>query len=204
MAGRQRHERRRCDVSEAPDPITQAKEYQEYLLAALGADDPARAQAATPAALRELVDRAGDDLRMAPSPGEWSALECVAHVVGAEIVMSGRYRWILAQDEPPMIGYDQDRWVARLPQDREDPSQLLDLFEALRIANLRLWNGSSEAERARFGVHAERGPESFDLSFRMIGGHDRVHADHAPGALATIPGSAYGRGSGGPRSGLTP
>jgi hypothetical protein len=176
-------------VSEAPDPITQAKEYQEYLLAALGPDDPARAQAATPAALRELVARAGDDLRTPPSPDEWSVLECVAHVAGAEIVMSGRYRWILAQDEPPLIGYDQDLWVARLRQDREDPPQLLDLFEALRTANLRLWNGSTEAERARFGVHAERGPESFDLSFRMIGGHDRIHADQARRALAIVRGS---------------
>jgi hypothetical protein len=176
-------------VNEPPDSITQAKEYQEYLLAALGADDPARAQAATPAALRELVDGAGDDLRSPPSPGEWSPLECVAHIAGAEIVMSGRYRWILAQDEPPLIGYDQDRWVARLPLDREDASQLLDLFEALRAANLRLWNGSTDAERARFGIHAERGPESFDLSFRMIGGHDRIHADQARRALATVRGS---------------
>jgi hypothetical protein len=179
-------------VTEPPDPITQAKEYQEYLLAALGADDPGRAQAVTPAALRELLAGAGDDLGTPPAPGEWSALECLAHVTGAEIVMSGRYRWILAHDEPPLIGYDQDLWVSRLPKDREDPSQLLGLFEALRAANLRLWDGSTEAERARYGLHAERGPESFDLSFRMIAGHDRIHADQAHRALATVRGAGSG------------
>jgi hypothetical protein len=173
-------------VSEAPDPITQAKGYQEYLLAALGADDPAEAQASTPVTLRGLVRDAGDELATAPEPGEWSALECVAHITGAEIVYSGRYRWILAHDEPPLIGYDQDLWVSNLPQDRQDPAALLDLFDSLRAANLRLWRGSSEAERARFGVHAERGPESFDLSFRLIGGHDRIHTEQARRAVASV------------------
>jgi DinB superfamily len=176
-------------VSEPPDPITQAKEYQEYLLGALGADDPSRAQATTPATLRELVADAGGDVRTSPAPGEWSALECVAHITGAELVCAARYRWILAHDEPPLIGYDQDLWVSRLPQDRQDPSKLLNLFEALREANVRLWDGSTEAERARFGVHAERGPESFDLLFRMMGGHDRIHTDQARRALATVRGA---------------
>ena len=173
-------------MSDAPDPITQAKEYQEYLLAALGADDPADAQATTPGTLRDLVAEAGDDLRTAPEPGEWSVLECVAHLVDAEIVCSGRYRWILAHDEPPLIGYDQERWVSRIPQDRDDPATMLDLFEALRAANVRLWHGSSEAERARFGVHAERGEESYDLTFRMLGGHDRVHVAQARRALEAV------------------
>jgi hypothetical protein len=173
-------------VTEAPDPITQAKEYQEYLLAALGPDDPAEAQRTTPSVLRHLVRDAGEDLTTLPEPDEWSALQCIAHIAGAEIVYSGRYRWILAHDEPPLIGYDQDLWVSRLPQDRQDPAALLDLFEALRAANLRLWRGSPEAERARFGVHAERGPESFDLSFRLIAGHDRIHAEQARRAVASV------------------
>ncbi|HEV8564753.1 MAG TPA: DinB family protein [Actinomycetota bacterium] len=170
------------DPTVTPDPVTQAKEYQEYLLAALGADDPVEAQRSTPAALRGLLVEASDDLTTPPAPGEWSALECAAHVFCAEIVVSGRYRWILAHDEPPLIGYDQDLWVGRLPQDREEPAAMLDTFDALRASNIRLWAGTSEADRARFGVHAERGPESFDLSFRLIAGHDRIHLAGAPGA----------------------
>ena len=173
----------------SPDPITQAKEYQEYLLAALGPDDPAEAQASTPTALRQLfAEAAAADLATPPEAGEWSGLECAAHLLGAEIVYAGRYRWILAHDEPPLIGYDQDLWVGRLPQDRQDPAAMLDLFEQLRASNLRLWNGSTEADRARAGVHAERGPESFDLSFRLIAGHDRVHLAQAHRALQAVRG----------------
>jgi hypothetical protein len=176
------------DPTVSPDPITQPREYQEYLLAALGADDPVEAQGSTPAALRELFIEAGGDLTTPPAPGEWSALECAAHMFGAEIVVAGRYRWILAHDEPALIGYDQDLWVGRLPQDREEPAAMLDTLDALRASNLRLWAGTTEADRERFGVHAERGPESFDLSFRLIAGHDRVHLAQAHRALDSVRG----------------
>jgi hypothetical protein len=49
------------------------------------------------------------------------------------------------------------------------------VFKTLREANLRLWNKTAPADRARVGMHAERGPESVDLMFRLIAGHDRFH-----------------------------
>jgi hypothetical protein len=36
------------------------------------------------------------------------------------------------------------------------------------------------------GLHAERGPESFDLLFRMIAGHDRFHLAQARRALDVV------------------
>jgi hypothetical protein len=56
---------------------------------------------------------------------------------------------------------------------------LLETFEALRRANLALWARSTEQERARVGLHSERGPESFDLTFNLAAGHDRFHLDQA-------------------------
>jgi hypothetical protein len=35
-------------------------------------------------------------------------------------------------------------------------------------------------------MHAERGPETYDLSFRMIAGHDRFHLAQARRALAAV------------------
>ncbi|HYL41662.1 MAG TPA: DinB family protein, partial [Candidatus Binatus sp.] len=92
-----------------PDPVDQAKAYQEALLSALGRDDPAEAQAGTPDRIRRLVSDAGDLLRVRPEPGEWSVLECIGHVVDDETVMSARYRWVLAQDEPELDGFDRER-----------------------------------------------------------------------------------------------
>jgi hypothetical protein len=103
-------------------------------------------------------------------------------------VCAGRYRWILAHDEPPLIGYDQDLWVDRLNHGKDVPAKLLALFEALRAANLALWSRSTPGQRARVGMHAERGPESYDLTFRMLAGHDRFHLAQARRALDALAG----------------
>jgi hypothetical protein len=167
----------------SPDPVAEPQAYQAYLLEALGTDDPATVQAGTPAAMRQLVSEAGLEVRTRPAPGEWSALEAIGHVVDAEVVYSARYRFIVAHDEPPLLGYDQDRWVQGLHHNDDDVSALLDQFEAMRLANVAMWRRSSPAERGRVGIHDERGPESYDLSFRLISGHDRVHLAQARAAL---------------------
>jgi hypothetical protein len=179
----------------SPDPIADAAAYQRHLLAALADDDPAVAQSQTLARIERLVADAGTDLRRLPEPGEWSVIECIGHVVDAEVVYSGRYRWIVAHDEPELIGYDQALWVERLRHRDDDIDELLALFAALRAANLGLWQRSSPEERARVGIHRERGPESFDLSFRLIAGHDRIHLDQADRALAAVRSNAATRGS---------
>jgi len=170
-----------------PDPVTNPAEYQQALLSYLGDDDPADVQAATPDALRALVRDAGARGTTRPAPSEWSALEAMGHIVHAEIVSTARYRWILAHDRPPLIGYDQDLWVEGLRPGREDPEELLHLFGALRQANLELWRRSTPDERARVGVHEERGEESYELTFRLIAGHDRLHMEQAGAALEAIP-----------------
>ena len=166
-----------------PNELTDPQGYQQHLLGLLGEDDPAEVQASTPATLRALVADAGDRLTARPEPGEWSVYGCLAHIADAELVMGARYRFVLAHDEPPLIGYDQDRWVDRLHGDEGDVAAMLDLFEALRTANVALWRASTDADRARVGMHDERGPESFDLAFRMIAGHDRFHVAQARRAM---------------------
>jgi DinB superfamily len=167
-----------------PDPVAAPQAYQEFLLAALNGDDPATVQAATPAAMRHLVaESEPQHLRTRPRAGEWSALETLGHMLDAEIVSSARYRFIVAHETPPLIGYDQDLWVQGLRHNDDDVSALLDHFEAMRLANVRMWGRSSSAERSRVGHHEERGPESYELTFRLIAGHDRIHLAQAREAV---------------------
>jgi hypothetical protein len=95
-------------------------------------------------------------------------------------------RWILAEDEPDIVGYDQDRWVDGLRHRDDDPHDLIALFEALRGANLRLWAATPAADRQRFGRHRERGPESYGLMVQLAAGHDRFHIAQAERALAAV------------------
>jgi hypothetical protein len=84
------------------------------------------------------------------------------------------------------MGYDQDRWVDQLHRPPESADELLSLFEPLRAANLALWDRTPEERRDRIGMHAERGPESYELTFRLIAGHDRFHLAQAERALDTV------------------
>lgn len=170
----------------SPDPVADALAYQRMLVSLVGDDDPAAVQAQTENQLRDIVRDAGSDLRRRPAAKEWSVLELLGHLADAELVVSARYRWALSHDRPPLLGYDQDAWVERLRHNDDDLDELLALFSSLREANLRLWNRSGASERARAAIHAERGPESYELMFRMLAGHDRFHLDQMRRTLLQI------------------
>ena len=170
----------------APDPVSQARVYQQSLLTELGDHDPAVVQAGTPDAIRALLADAGPDARMEPEPGEWSALECIAHLADGELVVSTRYRWIISEQDPAIVGYDQALWVANLRHADDEPDDLLELFENLRRSNLALWDRFGATHGDRIGLHSERGPESYDLTFRLAAGHDRVHLAQARRALEAV------------------
>jgi hypothetical protein len=173
----------------APDlvsPVDAPEAYRQLLLGLLGEDDPAVVQAATVARLRAIVREAGPLVAVRPAPDEWSVVECLGHLTDGELVVAARARWILAEDEPDIVGYDQDRWVDRLRHGQDDPEDLIALFDALRTANLRLWASTPVGDRARIGRHRERGPESYELITRLGAGHDRFHIAQAERALAAV------------------
>jgi hypothetical protein len=190
-----RHREIRCRAASAVDPRScemtvmspeEANAYRQTMLDALGQDDPAEVQEAEPELWRRLIDQAGAHLRTRLDEGEWSVLECLGHLTDAELVTSARYRWILSEHEPPLVGFDQDAWAARLNHSADEAGALLDFFGALRRANVTLWRRTTVADRGRIGLHAERGPESYELIFRVQAGHGRVHRAQAERALARV------------------
>ena len=166
------------------------KAYRDELFALVGEDDPADVQTATPALLRERVASAGDRLRERPLADEWSVLELAGHLADAEIFASARYRWVLAHDHPDLMPFDQDLLATRLHHNQADPDAVLALFEGLRQGNLELWSRTSAHERAREGLHAERGPSSYEVLFREVAGHDRFHLSQIDRTLRAVTAAA--------------
>jgi hypothetical protein len=177
-----------ADHARTVDPVAEPDDYRREILSWLGDDEPAAVLAATTAALRAIVRDADDRLRVRPEPLEWSVIECVGHLVDAELVVATRVRWILAEDEPDIVGYDQDRWVDTLRHRDADPEDLIALFDAVRSSNLRLWAATPLAAREQFGRHRESGPESYEMTVRLAAGHDRFHLAQAERALAAVRG----------------
>ena len=168
------------------DPVADPQGYKRELLALLGGADPAEVLQATPARFRERA--AGLDpalLSRPPAPGEWSVEELLAHFWSAEIAAAFRWRLVLAQDRPRLVGYDQEAW-ARLA--RPPFAALLDAFAGLRAANVALVAGTDESVWDRDGVHDERGPESFRVGVQLLAGHDRAHLAQLDQTVAAVAG----------------
>jgi hypothetical protein len=155
------------------DPVADPQGYQTELLALLGREDPVDVLAATPRVAREATRGLSDDvLGRRPAPKEWSAAEVLGHLWDSEIAYSFRARAILAQDQPRLIGYDQDAWAALA---RPAFAEMLDAFAALRTANVILIRQTPESRWDRIGMHEERGALSFRVLTRTMAGHDRAH-----------------------------
>jgi DinB superfamily len=150
--------------------------YVKALLEVLGDAEPLAVLAALPAALASLTrGLPRRTLRTPEAPGKWSIVEVIQHLADTEIVLGYRVRMMLAHDEPPLQGYDQDLWAARLHYREASLGSALAQLRPLRAANLRLVRSLDEAELRRAAVHAERGRTSVADLLRLTAAHDLVH-----------------------------
>jgi hypothetical protein len=168
------------------DPVADPQGYQREMLALLGGQDPVAVLAATPQAVRDQTAGLPQDrLTSRPAPREWSAAELLGHLWDSEIAYSFRARAILAQDEPRLIGYDQDAWAALA---RPAFAELLAAFAALRTANLALIGQTPRERWERVGLHEERGRLSFRLLTETTAGHDCAHLKQLAQTIAAMRG----------------
>lgn len=160
-------------ASSTPD---QVRDYVTSLLDTLGSREPIEVLRETPDALRSLI-RGMSELQLSrpEKPGKWSVREVIQHLADSELVGSFRFRMALAQDRPPVPGYDQDAWAANLRYQESSVEDALGDFGRLRAANLRLFTRATPAELQRVVIHAERGEESLARLMQLYAAHDLVH-----------------------------
>lgn len=153
-----------------------AAAYVEAILDLVGGEDPLTILRATPAALeRAIAGLTPAELARSEMPGKWSIRQVLQHLADSDLVWGWRLRLILAQDRPPLTGYDQDLWAERLHYDEADPQEALETFGVLRRGNLKLIERASPEDLRRVGVHVERGEETLEHHRRLYAGHDLMH-----------------------------
>ncbi len=122
----------------------------------------------------------GPDGGWRPEPGEWSANECVGHLIEAERRgFAGRIRRILAADRPD-IPADLEGWdppaVAEARGDNlRSGVELAAEFGALRLDGVALVRSLGPADMGRIGIHPEVGPLRVDELLGEWVHHDRNH-----------------------------
>lgn len=143
--------------------------------------------AATPARWTALAGVEPELLARPPAAGEWSAVECLGHVVDTEEgVFRARVHAIregrdFAAFDPDAEGAPVNRTMGVLAAD----------FAIRRAASLEVLATLTEADLDRSAVHAELGPVTMRELLSEWAAHDTMHLVQAERALmqAFIPGS---------------
>jgi hypothetical protein len=169
--------------------VEAAVEYTKAIFALLGDRDPLEVLSTTPAGVKALVASATpQELGTPEAPGKWSVRMVAQHLADSDLVWGWRLRMVYAQDRPTITGYDQDAWATRLQYADIDVQDAIADFEQFRRSNLRLVARMPESERARVGVHAERGDESVAHIIRLTAGHDILHLRQIERILTAVKG----------------
>ena len=111
-----------------------------------------------------------------PTPDEWSANECVGHLIEADRRgFAGRIRRILAEDGVAEPGWDQIG-VAAARRDRERPAAaIVAEFVAGRDDGIALVEGLRDEDLERSAVHIEVGRVTISNLLGEWVFHDRNH-----------------------------
>ena len=116
-----------------------------------------------------------EDLLCAPpadaNVGRWSIQQVVVHCMDSDLIATDRIKRMIAEDNPQLIGYDENRFVQALRYDdqpAEAAIQILDLNRKLFASVVRklppsVWE--------RKGTHNERGTLT-------VGGYLKLTVDH--------------------------
>jgi hypothetical protein len=152
------------------------QQYMDRISGYAKGKQPLKVQAATAKTLERLIEGVSPaTLRKRPTPEKWSVSEILAHLSETEIVGGFRMRMILGAPGTPIAAFDQDSWVKSGHYEKRDPRKSLELFRAVREANLALLKSLTREQWQDYGMHAERGKETIERIVLMFAGHDLNH-----------------------------
>jgi hypothetical protein len=111
-----------------------------------------------------------------PAPDKWSAHEVVVHCADSETNAHMRLRYLLAEKEPVLVGYDQDVWARTLDYASHPVDLAFATIDAVRANTVPLLRRLTAADLAKTGRHTEVGAYSVEKWMRTYAEHLEVHA----------------------------
>jgi hypothetical protein len=123
-------------------------------------------------------------LHWRPAPAEWSAHEVVCHCADSEMNAAARIRYLVAEKEPVIIGYDQDVWARTLDYAHHPIEPALATVEAVRANTTALIRHLPESAWSRSGHHSESGPYGAEDWLALYAEHLEIHARQIEAAVS--------------------
>ncbi len=90
-------------------------------------------------------------------PGKWSIRQQLSHLADSEMNMVHRMKKVIAEDNPLLPAFDQDKWTDRLFYDKASVDDALAMFFTLRAAMVPILKQLSVKDFDRNGIHTEDG-----------------------------------------------
>jgi hypothetical protein len=115
-------------------------------------------------------------LRWRPGPKQWSAHEIIVHCADSETNAHGRLRYLLAEQQPVIQGYDQDRWAQALDYHSLPLEPALLTVEAMRANTVPILKRMTDGDWQRVGRHTESGPYAAEDWLAIYAEHLEKHS----------------------------
>jgi hypothetical protein len=125
---------------------------------------------------RALEGITDEDLDFRPSPGAWSPREVVHHLADSEMTSAIRLRRLIAEDNPTIVGYDQEAFARALYYDRPIEDSLT-AFRAARATTSAILDRLTDEQFERTGTHTESGEYGVERWLEIYAAHAHGHAE---------------------------
>jgi len=120
-----------------------------------------------------------EDMAAVPEPGanvgKWTIQQVVIHLADADSVVADRMKRVIAEDNPPLIAFDENKWAAGLHYDERSATDAAKVFELTRKQMATILRKLPESAFARSGMHSEAGKKTLTDLVQMAVNHLEHH-----------------------------
>lgn len=139
-----------------------------------------------PAELESALSHAPESMRKwRPEPSEFSVHEIIVHCADSETNSHGRIRYVLAEENAQIVGYDPGHWATRFNYADHPLEPALETVKAVRANTVPILRRLTEGDWAKAGTHSEHGAGySAELWLKIYAEHCREHAAQIDATVA--------------------
>lgn len=118
-------------------------------------------------------------------PDGWTILEALGHLEEFDGYFQARAIMIRDQDYPQLPGYDEAALAKEHAYNANDLRQTFEKLRQSRQEFIRFFEGLSDEQWERAGVHPENGHWTMEHALMQPAGHDLAHIEQITHILAT-------------------
>jgi len=103
--------------------------------------------------------------------GKWTIQQVVIHLMDADGIGADRIKRLIAEDQPHVFGYNENRYVERLFYNEQSAGDAVTIFDLTRKTFAAVLRKQPDEVFDRAGTHSETGPIT-------VGSQIKKYVDH--------------------------